>query len=100
MTVEWAGPILAVVTVATIGAGHVAVRKLNYHLGTWPAYPLFALGLGGLVASLFVSSDIASAALGIVGITTLWDGVEMFRQERRVNKGHAPRNPRRFGEDG
>lgn len=95
MSVEWAGPILAVVTVLTIGVGHVTVRKLNYHLGTWPAYPLFVFGIGALAASLFVSSDLVSAVLGIVGITTAWDGVEMFRQERRVAKGHAPRNPRR-----
>ncbi len=95
MTVEWAGAVLAVVTVATIGLGHVMVRKANYLFGTIPAIPLFFLGAGILTASVFMSSDLLSAVMGIVGVTTVWDGVEMLRQENRVRRGHAPENPRR-----
>ena len=95
MTVEWTGPVLAAVTVATIGLGHVTVRKVNYLFGTVPAIPLFFLGAGILAASLFVSSDLLSAILGIVGVTTVWDGVEVIRQEKRVRSGHAPENPKR-----
>ena len=95
MTIEWAGPVLAAVTVVTIGLGHVMVRKANYLFGTVPAIPLFFLGAGILTASFFVSSDLLSAVLGIVGVTTVWDGVEVIRQENRVRRGHAPENPKR-----
>lgn len=95
MTVEWTGPVLAAVTVVTIGLGHVMVRKANYLFGTVPAIPLFFLGAGILTASFFMSSDLASAVLGIVGVTTVWDGVEVIRQENRIRRGHAPQNPKR-----
>jgi hypothetical protein len=95
MTVQWAGLALAVTTVATIGIGHVLVRKLNYHLGTKPAPVAFLLGAAAMGASLLVSSQLTSALLGIIGITTFWDGIELIRQEERVRKGTAPRNPRR-----
>lgn len=95
MNLQWAGPVLAVVTFAKIGIGHVAVRRLNYHYGTKPATYLITLGLALLAGSLFVSSNLLSAALGIIGITTLWDAYEMFRQEDRVRRGHAPANPER-----
>ena len=95
MTLEWAGPVLSAVTVATIGFGHVMVRKVNYRFGTKPVPWVALLGLAILASSLFASSVVASGALGIVGVTTLWDAVELIRQEKRVIKGHAPRNPNR-----
>ena len=95
MSLQWAGPALAIVTFAAIGLGHVAVRKINYLYGTKPAPYVFALGLLILYASLRVTGDLASAALGIVGLTTLWDSFELIRQEERIRRGHAPANPER-----
>ena len=95
MTLQWAGPVLAVLTFGTIALGHVAVRKLNYRYGTKPAPVFLLLGLGFLALSLLVTSNLASAALGIVGMTTLWDAVEFVRQEERIRRGHAPANPDR-----
>jgi hypothetical protein len=95
MTLQWAGPVLGAVTVATIWFGHVMVRKVNYHFGTRPVPLVLALGAGGLAASLFVTWDLLSAVLGIVGITTVFDGIELIRQEARVRRGHAPENPNR-----
>ena len=95
MTLQWAGLVLAVLTVGTIGLGHVAVRKLNYRYGTKPAPVFLGLGLAFLVLSLLVTDNLASAALGIVGMTTLWDAVELVRQEERIRRGHAPANPDR-----
>jgi hypothetical protein len=92
---QWAGIVLAVTTFATIGLGHVMVRKVNYLYGTKPAPFYFALGLVILFISLKTSDTLASAALGIVGVTTLWDGFELFRQEERIRRGHAPPNPNR-----
>lgn len=95
MILQWAGLVLAVTTVATIGFGHVAVVKINYRYGTKPAPCFFGLGLVFLFLSLWMSSNLASAVLGIVGLTTLWDGLELHRQEERIRRGHAPTNPDR-----
>ena len=95
MSLEWAGPIFAVTTLVTIAMGHHLVRKLNYHFGTWPAIPLFVLGVTVFAVSFLVVSDIAGGVLGIVGLTTIVDGVEILKQENRIAKGHAPMNPNR-----
>ena len=95
MTLQWAGAVLAVLTLATIGLGHVAVRELNYRYGTKPMPVFLLFGLGFLGVSLLVTDNLASAALGILGITTLWDAVEFIRQEERIRRGHAPANPDR-----
>jgi hypothetical protein len=42
-----------------------------------------------------VASNLASAALGILGMTTIWDGTELYRQEDRIRRGHPPANPDR-----
>jgi hypothetical protein len=98
MTLQWAGLVLAVLTLATIGLGHVAVRELNYRYGTKPMPVFLLFGLGFLGVSLLVTGNLASAALGILGITTLWDAVEFIRQEERIRRGHAPANPDRPAE--
>jgi O-antigen/teichoic acid export membrane protein len=95
MTLQWAGPTLAVVTLLAIGFGHVMVRRLNYFYGTKPAPIVAVLGLLSLFFSLRTANDLTCAVLGVVGVTTLWDAVELYRQEERVRRGHAPANPDR-----
>ncbi len=84
MTWQWAGPTLAVVTFATIGVGHVLVRRLHARFGTRPGWPLIVLGLAALAGSLFVENNLVAAVVGITAITIFWDGVEIFRQEKRM----------------
>ncbi len=86
MIVQWAGIILAFVTFATIGVGHVLVRQLHARYGTQPALPFFGLGLIVMALSLAARSDLLSAALGLTSITLLWDGIEMYRQEQRMQR--------------
>ncbi|PID84765.1 MAG: DUF4491 domain-containing protein [Chloroflexi bacterium] len=95
MSMQWVGVVLAIVTFATIGLGHVTVRKVNYLYGTKPVPYVVIAGLLVLFVSLQVKSDLVSAALGIIGITTLWDSFELVRQEERIRRGHAPENPNR-----
>jgi len=80
---QWVGPLLAIVTVATIGAGHVLVRRLHARYGTRPAVPLFVAGALLLIASLLTAHDLLSGIYGIAGMTVVWDGIEIYRQERR-----------------
>lgn len=88
MTWQWAGPALAFVTFAMIGFGHVLVRRLHARYGTRPGVPFLGLGVLVLLAALLVEGDLLSGALGITAITTIWDGIEIYRQERRAQRGH------------
>lgn len=89
MSLQWAGIVLAITTFATIGFGHVLVRRLHARYGTRPAIPLFFVGGSVLLSSFFVSGDLLSGALGITAITLLWDGIEMYRQEKRMQREKA-----------
>lgn len=86
MNLQWAGPLLAMVTFGTIAAGHVLVRRLHARYSTRPAVPLFLTGGLVLAGSLAAASDLLSGVLGIAAITILWDGVEIYRQERRMKR--------------
>jgi len=83
MSLEWAGIPLAAVTFGTIAAGHVLVRRLHARYGTRPALPLFVLGGLVLTGSVLARGNLLSAVLGVSGITVVWDGIEIFRQEGR-----------------
>ena len=86
MNIEWAGLVLAVTTVSTIAIGHVLVRRLHPIFGTRPGIPLMVLGVTILLLSGQTPNNLLSGVLGIVGVTTFWDGVEFFRQEKRVQR--------------
>lgn len=86
MKLQPAGIVLAFVTFATIGIGHVLVRRLQKRFGVWPAAVFFALGALVLFGSILVLNDLLSAVLGITAITLIWDGIEMFRQEKRMRR--------------
>lgn len=95
MTVNFSGFFIGASIVITIFAGHHLVRWANYHFGTVPALFLFPLGIFISAISLLVSSELLSAILGIAGITTVVDAIEILKQEKRIARGHAKMNPKR-----
>jgi hypothetical protein len=78
-----------------IWVGHLVVRRIEFISPTiWlPAGIFTLLGIGMEVLALKVTNAQLSAALGILGITVLWDALEFIRQQLRVKKGHTPANP-------
>ncbi len=96
MELNGIGLITAAATFSGIWIGHIAVRKIEYLSPTvWiPSSVAILIGVLLEVGAVLSGSLYASAALGIFGITVLWDGMEFWRQEKRVRKGHAPANPR------
>jgi hypothetical protein len=92
---NWVG--LAAATAAFLGiwCGHAAVRKIEFVAPTiW--LPTLIFAVAGIVVdwlSVSVASQPLSAFLGIFGITLLWDALEFTRQQKRIQKGHAPANP-------
>ena len=92
---NWIGVVAALTAFFSIWFGHVAVRKVeSISPKLWiPSTIFVVLGLVVEFLSLSTASRPLSAALGILGITLLWDAIEFTRQQRRIIKGHAPANP-------
>jgi hypothetical protein len=89
------GIIAALSAFLGIWLGHVAVRKIEFISPTiWiPMLAFAVLGLSLEFCSLIADNISLKTALGIIGITLLWDAAEFTRQQRRIYKGHAPANP-------
>jgi len=89
------GLVAAVTAFLSIWGGHVAVRKVEFISPTiW--FPTVIFGALGLITECFSVITVhrpLSTVLGILGITLLFDAFELTRQQRRIQKGHAPANP-------
>ena len=89
------GLLIGVISFLIIGIFHPIVIKSEYYWGT-RCWPLFLLGgLISLTLSIWVSSLIASAILGVLGFSFLWSILELFHQRKRVEKGWFPKNPKK-----
>jgi hypothetical protein len=96
MHINWLGLASAGATFFGVWLGHVSVRKIEQAVTRiWiPAALALFLGLGLELASLLSPSPIGSTISGILGVTLLWDALELaVRQPRRIQHGHAPANP-------
>jgi hypothetical protein len=96
MNMNWIGLAAAAATFFGVWLGHVSVRKIERDVErVWiPAALALILGLGLETASLLTDSLIVSAICGILGVTLLWDSLELLvRQPNRIKHGHAPANP-------
>ena len=96
MHINLIGPAAALATFLGVWLGHVSVRKIEretVHL--WkPTVIAVILGLALETASLLTSSLTLSAISSILGVTLLWDALEIsIRQPKRIQHGHAPANP-------
>lgn len=94
MTLNWIGAVAAAATFFGVWFGHVGVRKIEAVSPTIrvPALSALALGLALEIGALLSDNLYLSSALGIIGMTLLWDALEFRRQHKRVAKGHAPAN--------
>ncbi|MCL2227723.1 MAG: DUF4491 family protein [Oscillospiraceae bacterium] len=78
-----------------IGVFHPIVIKGEYYFGKriWPLFLI--LGISSCIASLFIQNAIVSPILGVLGFTLFWSIKELYEQEKRVEDGRFPRNPKR-----
>ncbi|PWH16676.1 MAG: hypothetical protein DDG59_09020 [Anaerolineae bacterium] len=95
MELNFIGLISAISAFLGIAFGHVGVRWLEYRVARlWMAMLAYsAAGLAMQIFSLVLNSLYLKSLCGIIGMTLLWDAVELIRQQRRVRRGHAPANP-------
>ena len=96
MEINLIGIASAAATFFAVWLGHVSVRKIEREVERiWiPAALALVLGIALELVSLRTDNMIASMICGILGVTLLWDSLELaVRQPRRVEEGHAPANP-------
>ncbi|MFZ5879907.1 MAG: DUF4491 family protein [Chloroflexota bacterium] len=90
------GPLLGLSTLCLIGLGFVWVIRGERYFGfLWWPY-VMAAGLACILASLFLSSDWASALLGGLGASLLWGATELKTQAVRAELGWYPYRERKF----
>lgn len=92
---QFDGILIAAVTFLVIGFFHPIVIKAEYHFSKscWPVF--FVLGVVLIAASLYAGDTKLSAILAVTGACSLWSILELFHQEKRVQKGWYPENPKR-----
>ena len=84
------GLIIGAATFILIGLLHVAVIKVEYHLGAeyWPALAIAGMVLLG--ASVLFVSPLISGVLGAADFAVAWSAPELIKQRERVEKGWFP----------
>lgn len=88
---NFSGIILGASAFLIIGLFHPIVIKAEYHFGK-KCWWVFALaGLGFCAAAMFVGNTVLSSVLGVFGFSCFWSILELFEQEKRVQKGWFPK---------
>lgn len=89
------GLAIGAIMIIIIGLGHIIVIKWEYYWGAKSWAGMLAIGIGLLIASIFFDNMLLSGSLGMLGATMLWGIHELLKQEKRVEDGLFPRNPKR-----
>lgn len=89
------GLLIGLGTFLIIGVFHPIVIKAQYYFGTGCWWVFLIAGVAAVAGSLFVGNLLASALLGVTGFSCFWSILEVFQQEKRVERGWFPRNPKR-----
>ena len=89
------GIVIGLISFLSIGVFHPIVIKAEYHFSKscWPVF--LVAGIVLMVISVLVNQVIFSSALAVIGMSSWWSILELFEQEKRVQKGWFPANPKR-----
>lgn len=89
------GLVIGVATFLIIGIFHPIVIKAEYYWGVKCWWIFLLVGLGGIVATLFIDNLVWSSLCSVFSVSSLWSIGELFHQRKRVERGWFPRNPKR-----
>lgn len=89
------GFVVGICTYISIWIGHTACIVGEYYFTKrlWIAFLIGGLAL--VCGALFCCNLIWSTVLSILGFTFLWGIGEIIEQEKRVERGWFPKNPKR-----
>ncbi|MBD5212926.1 MAG: DUF4491 family protein [Bacteroidales bacterium] len=91
------GLTLGLCTFLIIGLFHPLVIKGEYYFGRKVNVFFILLGVISLIGSVCLMDAFMSALLGVVAFSSFWSIREVYDQEKRVEKGWFPANPKRRG---
>ena len=95
-SLHFEGLLIGIATFLIIGIFHPVIIKMEYHTGTRYWWVLLLAGIIAILIGLFfVANIVLNAILGAFAFSAFWDIGELFAQEKRVQKGWFPRNPKR-----
>jgi hypothetical protein len=89
------GIVIGLISFLSIGVFHPIVIKAEYHFSKscWPVF--LVAGVILMIISAMAENVIRSSALAVIGMSSWWSILELFEQEKRVQKGWFPANPKR-----
>ena len=90
-TYNLTGVVIGLITFLIIGLFHPLVIKGEYYFGVKCWWIFLLLGIGGVVASLFLRNIIVSISCGVFAFSCFWSIGEFFQQRKRVEKGWFPK---------
>lgn len=90
-TYNLTGIIIGITTFLLIGLFHPLVIKGEYYFGVKCWWVFLLMGIGGIIAALFLHNVIASAICGVFAFSSFWSIIELFKQRKRVEKGWFPK---------
>ena len=94
---EWIiGLLIGAASFLVIGVFHPIVIKGEYYFSKkiWPLFLLAGAIFCGL-SVIFHGNTLLSCILAVIGFSCFWSIHELFEQEKRVERGWFPKNPRR-----
>ena len=92
---HFSGLFIGICTFLIIGLFHPIVIKAEYYWGTRCWWLFLLLGIGGTILSLYITDILLSSLLGVFAFSSFWTIKELFDQDKRVQKGWFPKNPKR-----
>lgn len=94
-TYNLTGLLIGISTFLIIGLFHPVVIKAEYYFGTKCWWVFLLLGIGGVIAALWIRTWVWSSLAGVFAFSSFWSILEIFEQKKRVEKGWFPANPKR-----
>lgn len=86
---------IGVITFLIIGLFHPLVIKAEYYIGVKSWWLFLLTGIISAVVSVFIDNLVGSIIFGVVAFSSFWSILEVFEQEKRVEKGWFPANPKK-----
>ncbi len=92
---NWQSVLIGLASFLIIGIFHPVVIKAEYWFSKriWPVFGV--AGILCIVGALLIRQYAVSAIVSVLGFTCLWSIKELFEQEKRVERGQFPKNPKR-----
>lgn len=92
---NFSGIIVGLATFLIIGIFHPIVIKAEYHFGKKCWWAFAAAGIIFGILSLFICSLVWATITGVVAFSCFWSIHELIEQEKRVQRGWFPSNPKK-----